>query len=284
MQWRLLLFLVLCPLVMKAQPADSLFEKAVNGPDSTFMERAEKVLRVASSEDSVTFRQLEAQLLGLSLEPATAQQLAYLIRYRWNRWLLRNDHVAEALEGYINLDRELESKDLHLLRYRVKLSLASVYADIGALDQSLRIALEAKRSINAHIPVDYQIELLNTIGETYRAMFQYEEAIGYYDQGLALSRSSADTLFMVRIQNNAGLAYSMLGKFDTAQAYLERGYTLAQIDRIFERFYRGSASQPGDNSSGLGLSLVKLLVERLNGEIKVQSTPNERTEFTVYLP
>jgi signal transduction histidine kinase len=56
-----------------------------------------------------------------------------------------------------------------------------------------------------------------------------------------------------------------------------------EIPRIFKRFYRcdRSRSRPG---VGLGLSLVKSIVQSHRGEILVTSTPNVATTFTVTLP
>ncbi|BAY38806.1 sensor histidine kinase [Nostoc sp. NIES-2111] len=54
--------------------------------------------------------------------------------------------------------------------------------------------------------------------------------------------------------------------------------------RIFDKFYRINGSHPGKNgSTGLGLALVKKLVENLNGHIFVESL-NNITQFTVRFP
>jgi signal transduction histidine kinase len=55
--------------------------------------------------------------------------------------------------------------------------------------------------------------------------------------------------------------------------------------RVFERFYRGR--QEGIvhlGGSGLGLSLVKAVVDRHNGEISLESQPGKGTVFHVQLP
>jgi OmpR-family two-component system manganese-sensing sensor histidine kinase len=54
------------------------------------------------------------------------------------------------------------------------------------------------------------------------------------------------------------------------------------IPHIFERFYR---YQPQSTSgSGLGLSIVKAIVENHQAQIRVESSPNLGTTFTITLP
>jgi len=61
------------------------------------------------------------------------------------------------------------------------------------------------------------------------------------------------------------------------------GLTPEQQECIFERFYRADTSGtiPG---TGLGLSLVKEIVELHQGRMQVRSTPGEGTEMTCWLP
>ena len=56
------------------------------------------------------------------------------------------------------------------------------------------------------------------------------------------------------------------------------------IGKIFDKFYRVPGTDPWkQGGTGLGLALVKRLVERLHGHISVRSA-DERTVFTVTLP
>lgn len=54
--------------------------------------------------------------------------------------------------------------------------------------------------------------------------------------------------------------------------------------RIFERFYTVDKSHNKKDSSGLGLSIVKHILRLMNGEIKLESKPNQGTKFTIKLP
>jgi signal transduction histidine kinase len=53
--------------------------------------------------------------------------------------------------------------------------------------------------------------------------------------------------------------------------------------RIWERLYRGDKSR-SQRGLGLGLSLVKAIVEAHHGEVLVQSKPGEGSEFIVNIP
>ena len=53
---------------------------------------------------------------------------------------------------------------------------------------------------------------------------------------------------------------------------------------IFERFYRAADQEPDPRGLGLGLWIVKSIVERHGGEVRAARTPDGHTRFTVTLP
>lgn len=62
------------------------------------------------------------------------------------------------------------------------------------------------------------------------------------------------------------------------------GIPIKSQEKIFKRFYRVSNSQEHNTGSGIGLSLVKSLVELHKGAINVVSTPGNGSIFTVEIP
>jgi signal transduction histidine kinase len=63
------------------------------------------------------------------------------------------------------------------------------------------------------------------------------------------------------------------------------GITEADMKKLFGKFARLSA-QPtgGEHSTGLGLSIVKKLVEAMNGRVWCESEPGKGAKFIVELP
>lgn len=66
----------------------------------------------------------------------------------------------------------------------------------------------------------------------------------------------------------------------------DTGYGISPEDQanLFTRFYRGWAKSSDIPGTGLGLALVREILNLYGGDITVQSTPGEGTTFTFWLP
>ena len=143
-------------------------------------------------------------------------------------------------------------------------------------------------------------ELVRNTLESYR--YQIEEKGFEFQQNIAddlpplrLDRE-AIARSLLNLVNNA-LKYSQGDKFLGINVYRSNGVVkLEVIDRgigiprseqqkIFEKFYR--ASDPlvhNTKGSGLGLSLVRHIVQAHGGQVSVESTPGQGSKFTIALP
>jgi signal transduction histidine kinase len=61
------------------------------------------------------------------------------------------------------------------------------------------------------------------------------------------------------------------------------GMSPETLAHIFEKFYQGDLSRRSEGN-GLGLTLVKRILDLCGGRAEVKSEPGAGTEFTVYLP
>jgi signal transduction histidine kinase len=62
------------------------------------------------------------------------------------------------------------------------------------------------------------------------------------------------------------------------------GIDAEELDRVFERFYRGQASNNGATGTGLGLSVAEALAERWDGTVRLGRRASGGTEAEVVLP
>jgi signal transduction histidine kinase len=101
---------------------------------------------------------------------------------------------------------------------------------------------------------------------------------------------------LVNLVNNA-LKYSQDRKYIGVNLYREDGAVKLEVidhgigipqqeqSKIFEKFYRvGDPLVHNTKGSGLGLSLVRHIVQAHGGQVSVDSTPGEGSKFTIALP
>ncbi|MFR8171358.1 MAG: ATP-binding protein [Marvinbryantia sp.] len=92
----------------------------------------------------------------------------------------------------------------------------------------------------------------------------------------AIKHAPADSVIHVNIQEaDKRLTVSITDHGD--------GMTEEVQKHIFEKFYQGDNSRKAEGN-GLGLSLVKRIVELCNGTVSVQSMPGQGAAFSVTLP
>jgi PAS domain S-box-containing protein len=83
----------------------------------------------------------------------------------------------------------------------------------------------------------------------------------------------------VFVQTRTSGAKAVLRVRDTG-----RGLTSTQLANLFEPFNRFGAESEGIEGTGIGLTIVRALVEGMGGTVEVTSTPGQGTAFDVTLP
>ncbi|MCJ7535859.1 MAG: HAMP domain-containing histidine kinase, partial [Anaerolineales bacterium] len=63
-----------------------------------------------------------------------------------------------------------------------------------------------------------------------------------------------------------------------------QGIRPAEIDHLFDKFYRSQTTEKSVQGTGLGLAICKKIVEAHDGHISVQSEVGIGTTFSVHLP
>ena len=95
-----------------------------------------------------------------------------------------------------------------------------------------------------------------------------------------LTKQIASSLRSARRNDSGSEGFVSIALSDTGI-----GIPPEQLDKVFDRFYQVDASQTREHEgSGIGLALVKELVELHHGTIQVQSEVGGGTTFTVRLP
>jgi signal transduction histidine kinase len=63
-----------------------------------------------------------------------------------------------------------------------------------------------------------------------------------------------------------------------------QGIRPAEIDHLFDKFYRSQTTEKSAQGTGLGLAICKKIVEAHGGHIEVQSELGIGTTFSIHLP
>jgi two-component system phosphate regulon sensor histidine kinase PhoR len=94
----------------------------------------------------------------------------------------------------------------------------------------------------------------------------------------AVKYSPAGSTIRVELEQNGSVA-------ELRVADQGVGIPAEERERIFERFYRGGDEEVRrTKGTGLGLYIVRRLVERMGGNVRVESRPGSGSIFAIRLP
>ncbi|QQK79244.1 HAMP domain-containing histidine kinase [Salicibibacter cibi] len=188
------------------------------------------------------------------------------------------------------LEKEQKQKYLQIVeKESTRLStLSKQLLTLSYLDNEEKI-------IDKH-PVDIQ-QQLKDIMQTLR--FHWQEKELYIEINGATEKAMGDANLLYQVWMNLmtnAIKYSDIG--GDIHINMQRvnemvnitiqdygvGMKPGEVGKVFERFYKGDQVRtPGNGSTGLGLAIVKKIIDLHNGEIDVESNPEEGTKVNVRL-
>ncbi len=180
-----------------------------------------------------------------------------------SRMQIEAKRLTDLVQEIIQLSRVQDSDPLHEAEVLLTSDLIK-----EALDQcrttadARKISLFFQESKDAYIQGDHD-QLTMAINNL------IENAVNYSPQGTKVSVSTSTENGIISIAvSDQGI-----------------GIPEAEVERIFERFYRVDPARSRETGgTGLGLSIVKHIVTKHGGEISVWSSENVGSTFTIRLP
>ncbi len=184
------------------------------------------------------------------------------------RGVLKN---ARSLLGLIN--QLLDISKLESSQMQVEISHGDIVEYTQNLIQQFQPLADVKQ-----IKLSFNTE--KPIWETYFDKGKWTKIVSnLISNAIKFTRDNGNIyIYLKNIQINKKDAIQLIVKDDG------QGISPEYLPKIFDRFYRSSDHSHTIGGTGIGLALVKELIDLQDGKISVQSTLNQGSTFTVMLP
>ena len=173
-----------------------------------------------------------------------------------------SERLAEMVNDLLELER-IEQGQLYQQKEKINIR------------QEINLIIE---SIEA-LANDQNVELMNKLNDD---LYVYTDKSAFRGIFLNLLNNA------IKYSKEGGLVTISSNKTKTNTIIIveDGGYGIEKnnLQRIFDRFYRTPKARAHTNGSGLGLSLVKQLINQIGGAIDVKSKINKGTTFFVSFP
>lgn len=170
----------------------------------------------------------------------------------------RINRLDLILKDLINIV-EIAEVALHIRNINMKILVEDIINTFASLPKSLTISLNIDEQLTLRSDKKIvEIVITNILDNA----FKYHQ-----------SERSENIVVVTVIEEHNGV---LINVKDNGM-----GILLEIQSRIFDMFFRGTASSTG---SGLGLYLVKKIIQRLNGRVSVESNVNQGTDIQIFIP
>ncbi len=180
-----------------------------------------------------------------------------------NKSLISIDRLKKIIDDLLNISKiEKRKTDLYKQNVNVVEMMEEIVADFTPLFQKKNLGITCrfdKKKINCLADKEKIIQVLtNLINNAYKFTEKGYVEIGAVENGANIECRVRDT----------GI-----------------GIAADDLPRLFSKFEQiGRQDGPGEKGTGLGLTIVKGIIELHDGKISVESMPGQGTTFTFTLP
>lgn len=206
-----------------------------------------------------------------------------------------------SIEGYLQIMKERQAgNDISAYENMISRSLERIRGMRNLIMDMLDLTkLESEKTISRREPLNLK-EIAQVAVDSMRPYAIQKDVDIYINQPVAVTfkavREEMEIIFnnlisnAVKYNKQGGRVDCNILRNNTKEIVIsvsDTGIGLSEneIQRIFEEFYRVKNPETKSISgSGLGLSIMKKIVELYNGRIDVASTPGKGSTFTVILP
>lgn len=231
------------------------------------------------------------------------------------------DLMADSVESNRKLERRLVTDVAHELRTPLMAIQSTVEAmidgvfkpdaerletlnsEVQRLSRLVDALLKLSRLESRTKPIEQKkvdlTEMLSSVVQTHQAYihdaglnleFEYDPHVYVFGDADLLRQATANLISnAVRYTPEGGTITIMARKGDLMGQIVVKdtgiGLTPEEARLVFQRFWRADSGRArATGGLGIGLSVVKEIVEQHNGWVRVEGRPNEGACFTIYIP
>ena len=231
------------------------------------------------------------------------------------------DLMADSVESNRKLERRLATDVAHELRTPLMAIQSTVEAmidgvfkpdaerletlnsEVQRLSRLVDALLKLSRLESRTKPIEQKkvdlTEMLSSVVQTHQAYihdaglnleFEYDPHVYVFGDADLLRQATANLISnAVRYTPEGGTITIMARKGDLMGQIVVKdtgiGLTPEEAKLVFQRFWRADSGRArATGGLGIGLSVVKEIVEQHNGWVRVEGRPNEGACFTIYIP
>lgn len=231
------------------------------------------------------------------------------------------DLMADSVESSRKLERRLVTDVAHELRTPLMAIQSTVEAmidgvfkpdaerletlnsEVQRLSRLVDALLKLSRLESRTKPIEQKkvdlTEMLSSVVQTHQAYihdaglnleFEYDPHVYVFGDADLLRQATANLISnAVRYTPEGGTITIMARKGDLMGQIVVKdtgiGLTPEEAKLVFQRFWRADPERArATGGLGIGLSVVKEIVEQHNGWVRVEGRPNEGACFTIYIP